>query len=305
MNATPIARWHRQRKMARSAAWLFALLLPSGCASVTERAGTSEDVHANRKAREAQVLRDFEARRDAAQHQAAIGRLQCGDVAEARKTLDTILARNPAFLPARLSLAELLLDANEPAQALDQARFVLERAPNDPAARHVEGLILEALGRSDEALASFQLALDGEPENEVYRLSFQTAAQTIVPTDAAVRQAEWTERPSPRDVEGTLAAATAALQRNDTEESVQLLSAALAQAPEDIRLLRALGVCHYRRGACGEAQVVLAKAVSLDASDPLSYFLLGATLRRLGQTADAERHFAKAAELDPRYATWR
>lgn len=304
MNAARI-----RRRFSIVAAWTAtvaaAALLSCGCASVTDRVGTSEDVHESRKAREAQALRDFESRRDTAQHQAAITRLRCGDTAEARKSLETILARSPEFLPARLTLSELLLDANEPAQALEHVRFVLERAANDPAARHVEGLVLESLGRADEALASFQRAVDGDPANEVYRLSFQTAAQAIAPEDAAVRQTGWTARPAPRDVEGTLAAATAALQRNDVEESAQLISAALAHAPNDVRLLRALAVCHYRRGAYGEAQVVLAKAVSLDSRDPLSYFLLGAALRRLGQTADADRHFAKAAELDPRYATQR
>jgi Flp pilus assembly protein TadD len=219
--------------------------------------------------------------------------------------LQTLVSRDGEFLPARLTLAEYLLDAGQSAEALEHVQFVLERVSDDARTRHLEGLVLEALGRTDEALASFQKAVDCDVENEVYRLSFQTAAQTIASRGDSVERARWIARPAPQDVTATLAAASSALHRNDTEESLQLLTAALPHAPNDVRLLRALGACHYRRGECGEAQVVLAKAVSLDSSDPLSYFLLGATLRQMGQTADAERHLATAAKLDPRYATWR
>jgi Flp pilus assembly protein TadD len=165
-------------------------------------------------------------------------------------------------------------------------------------------LILETLGRSDEALACFQQAVDGDPNNELYRLSFETSAEAIAST--GLQKTHTTpSRPAPQDINATLQAAAAALERNDTEESIQLVSAALTYAPDDVRLLRTLGASHYRRGEYGPAQVVLAKAVSLDSIDPLSYFLLGATLRQMGQTTDADRHLATAAKLDPRYATWR
>jgi Flp pilus assembly protein TadD len=271
----------------------------AGCTSIAKRAKLDRDVQAVREERQEKVVAEFEARRDAAQYQGALGRLQCGDVDDARVMLEAIVARNAEFLPARLLLAEILLESNQPALALEHARYVVDRAPKEASVRHVEGLILESLGRRDEALASFQQALDLAPDNEVYRLSFQTTADQIAsrPTSG--------EAPSPRDVEATLAAAAAALQRDDSEESIQLSSAALEHAPDDARLWRALGASHFRRGEYGKAQVVLAKAVSLDTSDPLSYFLLGATLRRLGQASEAERHLAVAAEIDPRYATRR
>ncbi len=288
-------------RAVRAATIVLVLIAASlaGCTSVTNRTGTGEDVHALRGERQKGIVADFDARRDDAQYQAAVGRLRCGDVDDARIVLETILARRADYLPARLLLAELLLESNQPALALEHTRFVIERAPDVATARHIEGLVLEAMGRSDEALASFQQATDLEPKNEIYRLSFQTSADQIARSHAPVAV------PSPANVEATLAAATAALQRNAPEESIQLLSAALEVTPSDARLWRALGVSHYRRGAYGEAQVVLAKAVSLDATDPLSYFLLGATLRQLGRTSESERHLTAAAEIDPRYATWR
>jgi Flp pilus assembly protein TadD len=290
--------------VGRAAIIIVVATLFSGCTSITKRVGTDEDVHERRNARDEEITRDFEARRDMAQHQAAITRLRHNDVATARAMLETILARNPEYLPSRLALAELLLDANQPEEALQHAQFVVERAPRDGAARHVEGLIFETLGRSDEALASFQQAVDGAPDNELYRLSFETSAEAIASTGEQKRP-EGLPHPAPQDAHATLQAAAAAFERNDAEESIQLLSPALKHAPDDVRLLRMLGVSHYRRGEYGPAQVVLAKAVSLDATDPLSYFLLGATLRQMGQTTDADRHLATAANLDPRYATWR
>jgi Flp pilus assembly protein TadD len=273
-------------------------LSATGCASLTNRTGTGEDIHALRVERQQKVLAEFESRRDAAQFQAAMGRLRCGDVANARSMLETIVDRNEKYLPARLALAEISLEANQASLALEHAQYVVAAAPKEAAPLHVQGLALEALGRTDEALASLQQAVDLAPENEVYRLSFQTAAQAVAAPEANATRL-------PQDVDATLAAATKALERNEPAESERLLSAALRYAPADARLWRALGVSHYRRGDYGEAQVVLAKAVSLDTADPLSYFLLGATLRQMGRTAEAGQQFATAARLDPRYAAWR
>ncbi|MEX2185273.1 MAG: tetratricopeptide repeat protein [Pirellulales bacterium] len=300
--ATTIAAFASTLCRSASVAGLALVVVATssaGCASVTKRAGTDEDVHVLRAEQREKAVAEFESKRDAAQLQAALERLRCGATDDARAMLEAIVARNADFLPARLLLAEILLESNQPALALEQARLVVERAPREASARHIEGLILEALGRPDEALASFQQAADLEPDNEVYQLSYRTAADQIVRNDAFV------EMPSPGDVDATLAAAASALQRNAPEESIRLLSAALEYAPSDARLWRALGASHYRRGDYGQAQVVLAKAVSLDTTDPLSYFLLGATLRQQGQTSEAERHLAVAAEIDPRYATWR
>jgi Flp pilus assembly protein TadD len=289
----------KQRWMLKLAAIVATGSLSMGCSSISKSPLDTEDVRAQRAKRHEQVVAEFEARRDATQYQAALARIRCGDVDEARVILESVLKRNADYLPARLALAEILLEANQPEQALEHAQFVVERAPQEAAPRHVVGLILEAAGRTDEALAHFQQATDLEPANEVYRLSFQTTAEAIAGPQTPHNQT------SPSGIESTLAAATEALQRGAPEESVRLLSAALATAPNDSRLLRALGLAHYRRGEYGEAQVVLAKAVSLDTTDPLSYFLLGATLRQMGQTAAADEQTAMAARLDPRYATWR
>jgi tetratricopeptide (TPR) repeat protein len=287
---------------------LLAVLLGGGCASVAKNSPESKDsqsslvagdVRKAREEREQKFMAEFEERRDTAQYHAAMSRLRVGDTSIAQKMLEEIVARNATNLPARLALAEILLEANQPERALELAKYVIERAPQQAAPHHVAGLILEASGRTDEALAHFQQAADLDASNEVYRLSFQTAAEAVATAPGLLNQ------PSPSDVEGTLAAATDALQRGAPEESVRLLSAALKIAPDDVRLLRTLGLSHYRRGRYGEAQVVLAKAVSLDTTDPLSYFLLGATLRQMGQTSQADEYSATAARLDSRYATWR
>lgn len=287
---------------------LLAVLIASGCASVAKDSQNTKDsqnsivagdVHEARAEREKKFMAEFEERRDTAQYHAAMSRLRVGDTAIAQKMLEEIIERNATNLPARLALAEILLEANQPERALELAQYVIERAPQQAAPHHVAGLILEASGRTDEALAQFQQATDLDSSNEVYRLSFQTTAEAVATAPGLLPQ------PSPADVESTLAAATAALQRGAPEESVRLVSAALKFAPNDVRLLRTLGLSHYRRGQYGEAQVVLAKAVSLDTTDPLSYFLLGATLRQMGQTSQAEEYSATAARLDSRYATWR
>ena len=105
----------------------------AGCASMTKGIGTGEDVHTLRQQRHEKVVAEFELRRDAAQYQAAMARLRCNDVDGARMILESVAARNAEFLPARLALAEILLEAGQPAQALEHAQFVVDRAPSEAA----------------------------------------------------------------------------------------------------------------------------------------------------------------------------
>lgn len=182
------------RQLARLAIALL-LGLTTGCAALNlpqlkqegqpdaqKKGRQQEPIPAERKA---EVLRDFEARRDQAEYQAALSRWNQGDNAGCRKTLKGLLSRSPGHLEGSLLLAELMLLEDQAAEAQTQIEKVLAEHPDDARVQHTMGLLLEAQGQTARATGYFERAATLDPENDVYALSLETATASVRPKPAS------------------------------------------------------------------------------------------------------------------------
>ncbi len=175
------------RRMARrwSVGTLLAALavvaLFAGCASWKRPVPDLPDVRGERARRADDAVREFEARRERAEIEAALTAVRAGDAETARARLEQVLARNPQQTEARRLLAELhLLAAN--AQAAEEIlKPLLPAAAGDAAISHTWGLVLDAQGKTDEARAALRRAVELEPDHPVYRASLQSAMLEPVP----------------------------------------------------------------------------------------------------------------------------
>lgn len=148
--------------------------LTIGCAGWKPRL-LSSPVTPQREERSADVVREFELRRDAAQLQAALDRWHQGDAHRCETMLAALVARRPNYLEARLRLAEVLWARNDTA-AEEQLRAVLQQEPNRAEAHHALALLLEATGRIDEARGHLATACQLEPHDELYRQTWDALA---------------------------------------------------------------------------------------------------------------------------------
>jgi tetratricopeptide (TPR) repeat protein len=154
----------------------LAVLQP-GC-SGTRLFGPSDDTpHAQRTRRDAEVARRFSQRRDAAEFEEALSRWNEQDLRGCREALDRLLSRNPAHREARLLLADLLVAVHQPREALAEVQKALTAYPHDADVQYALALMLDANGRSGEALAYYEQAAKTAPDNEVYTLGYQTARE--------------------------------------------------------------------------------------------------------------------------------
>jgi Tfp pilus assembly protein PilF len=153
---------------------LLGLVLLSGCAGWREKL-QSPTVTASREERAAAAVREFEQRRDSMQFQAAIDRWNQGDTARAETMLAAIVSRRPDHLDARLRLAEVLWSHRD-ASAESHLRAVLAAEPERAEAHHAIGLLLDGTGQPEEAQQHLLKATELEPENETYRLTFESLA---------------------------------------------------------------------------------------------------------------------------------
>jgi predicted Zn-dependent protease len=154
---------------------LGALAATSGCAGLQAPKPKTHNIEKDQTLRKEEVTEQFEQKRDFAQFEAAMGRWRVGDAKGCREQIEKLLARNPGHVEGGLMLAELMLLEDNPAAAMSRVKQTLEEHPENARAQHTMGLLLDAQGQTVEAQAYFQKAIELDPKNEVYTLSYETS----------------------------------------------------------------------------------------------------------------------------------
>jgi tetratricopeptide (TPR) repeat protein len=297
-------------------------------------------LRAERERRKKTVAQEFDAQRDRAQYQAALGRWQQEDVAGCRQALSTLLARNPDQREGHLLAAQVDLFDSKPKSALEHARPVLVAFPNDAEAHYQAALALDAMGQMAAALPHYEQAARLAPAEDAYQASYQAGIGSAIPppaggiiaaSDGAAR-ADCNNRAAhiapaayyddsndedgaahsvatlrkvaeehPDNEQAALDAAACALRAGEPQAAVEIATASLRAQRDSAPLLRMLGMAQFQSGDYGAAQASLGRAIALDKSSALAYFLMGSALARMGESQAARPYFDEAARLDPRY----
>lgn len=172
----------------------------------------------------------------------------------------------PQVDQARLRAAAEAASAGDLATAAERFAALAAEHPDDDTIACNLGAVLQALGRDDEAIASYRraAALGGDA--------------------AAMSQYNL----------GTVLAA-----RGDTDGACAAYRAALERAPELAQAHGNIGTLHYAAGDYAAAETALTRAVELAPDNAWARRNLGAVLCALGRPADAVECYRRAIELDP------
>jgi tetratricopeptide (TPR) repeat protein len=163
---------------SRRVLWVGVLLaLTAGCAGLGVPHPLPADMAEKRQDRAEEAVREFESKRDLAELQAALAHWNRGDVKACEESLRRLLDRNPDHREARLLMAEVCLADHRPQAAYEQVQQALAAHPHDAQVQYTTGLVLDATGQGDPALAYYERAAELEPDNEVYALGYQTALE--------------------------------------------------------------------------------------------------------------------------------
>lgn len=160
---------------------IIGLSLFCGCKSVglPEPLRAGSDVSRDRKKRNEEAVRRFEENRNEAEFQAALNRYAHGDVRGCEQTLRRLLERAPKHRESRLLLAELCVAENRLDEAAEAAAAALADWPDDAPTHYTVGLVLDARGRTAEALAHYERATRIDPDNELYAVAYELAAESL------------------------------------------------------------------------------------------------------------------------------
>lgn len=248
-----------------------------------------------------------------------LGRVQLklGLLNPAVENLKRAIALDAKYLPAYLALAkaylELAGESEDPALKklqLAKAKSVLADAkriaPEDPAVYNLEGVIEEAFGNHERAIAAFKKAVELDPKNAQVRYNLALAYLAKGKLDEAVAALEEAVRAAPEEpyYRARLGALLAVKGELDRAEAV--LTEAVRLDPKNSLAWDYLGQVRLKKGDYAGAIAALKKAVELaPLAYPEAYFYLGQAHLELGQTKEARFFFTKAVVLASKNADYR
>ncbi len=321
---------------ARLGCCVLLSVLTAGCAGVDLTGAEGKAVTEKLKQRNKEVTADFEAKRDAAEFQAAFACFKQGDAVGCEQQLCQLLQRNPDDRDARLLAAEVCLDDNRTGEAFSHVEQAVEAHPDDPQVAYTMGLVLDATGQEAGATVYYQLAAEREPENELFALAHLTALESAElapvgrvsnpspnslalvgkPTELemvarAMRSGapavQESSRSGPVDsgkpisaepVPTTFQQACRELERGSPEEAALLFREAVATSPNDPHIPISAGVTALRHNQPALAVDLLLPAKHRFLRCVEIYRVLGTAYYRLGDYKSSQVALQQALSLD-------
>jgi tetratricopeptide (TPR) repeat protein len=232
----------------------------------------------------------------------------------------------PDYLPAWIRLGDVLVKANQPAEAARVYEAALQRLPNHPYA--LLGLARCAMARGDwvGARTSLNEAVARHPDFIGALSLLVTVSEHFNdrPTADALRERigrrEFTDLPDPWldeladvcfDAYRLSVTAAIASSAGDPTRALELLDAAIALAPRNSSFRRQAAQIHVNGRNFAAARAHLEQAVAANAADSDAWLLLISTLRELGQNDAAVSalsrglvHCPLSPSLRLEYARW-
>ncbi|HVU00032.1 MAG TPA: tetratricopeptide repeat protein [Acidobacteriaceae bacterium] len=224
------------------------------------------------------------------------------DLATAENDYRELLARSSGFLPARFNLG-LVLDAEgRTAEALDAFEAVVASDPGFPAVQMFAGIENFRLGRLPAAQTALELATRQSPENLqcwfwLARTDF--AAGKTLEGKAAVDKALAISPEEPRVL---YLLAQYQISAQDLAGAERTLTGLATRYPKVPDFHESLGSVYYLEARLDKAEEEYRTQLQLDANNPQAFSMLGVILLDRGQAKQSIEYLAKGLEANPRIA---
>ncbi len=226
---------------------------------------------------------------------------RAGNLAEASRLYEEILASDPAHTIALFRSALLALQSGDADLALARMQRAAAAAPGEARYQFGLGQALQAAQRWPEAAQAFESALALEPAFpealQGLGVSLQRRGHPSLAADAYRRALQW--RPDDAAVIANLG--TALREMGEVAEAVGHLQRAVELQPNVVSHTLNLGIALCQQREFLAAEPLLRRARTLDPGCPETAFNLGIALKGLGRPRDASDEYRRAAALRPGY----
>lgn len=244
-----------------------------------------------------------------------------GNADMAKREFERELAGNPDNVDAYSSLSVLARSDGRYSDALAHIRSALERAPRDPRACVQEILVLELMGRNDDAFSRaerlvsidpdyppghyllgrmlFQRGLYDRAERELQpltELDLSPSGDQQALTDLYSRQEDKTIEPKRMAALAHYLLGMKRLREGRLDAAIACFEQSVDIAPENADAWSNLGL------ACDRSDKAMAahdRAIQIQPENPILYFNRGMTLAKMEQYEKARENLNRALQLNP------
>ncbi|SFM69601.1 tetratricopeptide repeat protein [Marinobacter pelagius] len=254
-----------------------------------------------------------------------------GDLNNASRYLEEVLAQAPSHEPAALMLglvryrqgrpeeAEALLtpvvnmgDSEQATKLLAATRLQmrnpegarevlasLEDQESDPETLALVGFASLLSGDTESGTQFIEKSLALAPDNNSLRLRYATYLLRLGHTDRAIEQANRVLENAPDSERARLLVVQANVSANDYEAAKAVASAWIENQPQSVRALVTRGNVAGSAGDYDEARQYYEQALALDTEDPAPLAALGNLAKTRDQIAEAQGYYRRAIMLAP------
>lgn len=210
------------------------------------------------------------------------------------------LPDNDPMRPAVLGDRALALDmVGRTDEALACVEGAVQLAPGNPKLHNAMGHILLHVGRAPEAENAFRRALEIDSSFAEATRNVARARGEQGDTAGALDYLALALQTAPDDTDTLYDMTTLSLELGEPQRAVAVLEPYLQRHPDDARALNNLGIAYLMTDRTGEAHATMRKAYKLMPDEPLVLTNLGRALVALDRAQEAEPLHRKALKLQP------
>lgn len=221
-----------------------------------------------------------------------------GRLAEARARCETILLATPAHLDALTLQWDLAFDAGAPGAAIDWINRAIAADARVAAFHYMLGCGLQAMGKTDDAIASFRRALELDDSQAKTHNNLGCALEAAGNLAEAADCYSGAIRRDPGMAQALYNLGNVYSQLGDTKQAIDRIGQALAIDPRHADWRCNLGSLRFRELQLDEAIADFRSAIEIDSGYDRAHADLAGALLAAGRVEEACAAYAKVLELD-------
>ena len=187
-----------------------------------------------------------------------------GKMQEAEAQWREAAKNNPAFVPARIALAELTMQTNRYPMALKFADEILNRDPKNAGARFLRAIALVNLSRADEGRQELTALLKDKPDSLISQLAMARLDLLQKNFDAAEKRFSGLYKVGGNDLRPLDGLLATYVMNKEPGKALTLLEKELARSPDSPALLGRRAEVYARTGQFSAARSDYQKLLAKD-----------------------------------------
>jgi len=230
----------------------------------------------------------------------ALAEHQGQDLVAAERDYRLVLAQSPGFLPARFNLG-LVLDAQgKTKDALDQFLLVDKQLPTFPGSQLFTGVENFRLGRYDASEKALRLATEQSSDDSRGWFWLAKAEFALLHTSEGKAALDAALRISPDDPSSLYLLALFYISEQDLVRSEELLTRLVEKYPQIPEFHQSLGSVYYMQARLEKAQAEYNRQLVIDPHNPQALSMLGVILLDRGEASSAIQYLQQGLDANPR-----